>query len=726
MSYANHPLLCTSVPVPNAIDVPNNSGWTCSAGTAGGNLTINPKTINASLVVGDLMLLEVVGTAKHSNRRMDPATGWNMLAGFSGTAGSGAYEFQNSKHIYWKFYVAADDKNHDFPVVISDTFCYNLLTIRSVSKRVPFPFLKGYCNGPTMNGELGFHWGVPPIRMQGTFQNIQYWHERSSNNDAAYEVPGTDFDPDTSVSYLGPTGMNLIASTWKYNRSGSTGNGSGVLIFKGVPSNQHENRVTSAQPALEANATNQGYSGQLNTSSAADGDRSAGYTTPYRQGDSTSPSNGIKYLEWEFDASAGDECCILQRSYGSRSNTYGASWTLTLVKPDGTYYKGIAIQDQNHGFDFQDCTSSYSELASAGVTAPDATYGHLQQTGSSFESPMPCFGGMYINSLPSTGTYKVRMVMTQYPMTAFSTTHSHLYLWVDYVAVALNGNFPSWTYNSGTAQATGAGTAYDSNESCPFYWLPDLDDDWTGGGGQQPLGESNRHGSVIAVFGDPNTETFPPARLWAASAAFGHAQNDLGASDWMHQRGGSVLPPPGFGKVNTSSNQFLICDRPIFPDYYATENAASPTMGKYYIEYTCNKTVSDADDAALFLSARIAHRLQTFSVGGGAKIAANGTITQMRTGASVATGLWTQFVANDVIGVAIDYDNDAWYCYLNGTLKYTGVIVGELAAALRMDFVPGVMQAEDDNCGWDVNITGPFTYSIPSGFVAWDWTNETA
>lgn len=723
MSYANHPLLVASVPNPNTF-TGTISATACSStiSPGGGTFTINPKTENPNLAVGDICLIQIgTGNQITNSPSLRGPDGWNELCGHQGNNENGQTETRANVNLYWKVYEAADDTNHTWTVITQGSYCWNVAALKNVSKRCPFPYVRAY-KGNSLFNVSNWAVNIPPIPTQGSsYQNLMVWMAINAANNASYSNPVMDFDPATSASYLGPSENSLIASVHNYYTSYYSFAGytvSDLLFYKGTSTSTHQNLIPTMNPAVVARATSVGGA-HTNLNANADQDRSSGWTTPSWIGDA---DTGQHYVEWSFDATEGDQIVILIRSSVSRDNDQGMGYVLSLLNPSSSYIAQSAIWDQ-HGAFLSDASGNFSELSS--VPTFDHRWGHAHTTGSSFSSPWPAYTVHVIDSAPATGTYTIRLNSIYYLTSSLDQYQSGGGQWVDYVGVAINGAMPSFCTTSGSEQTTGATWAYGGTASAPFTFSPQLDCPWVDTYGLSF--PSGGYSHVAAVLGDPNA-TFPSPRLQSADGHFSYAEQPLGeTTSYLTARSGSTaMFPPGTSKVNDNNVLMYIVDRPIFASYYATEDATSATAGKYYFEVEINKTTSRSNTFVGLGSPIFSHVLTDGNAGGGLLYNANGTISDLKTGTTVTSGLST-FTAGDIMGVAISYPDDTIAFYLNGSLEWSGTISGDMTYDMMgQDFTVFIANNPVDNLGVDINLTGPFTYTKPSGYVAYDWTNEEA
>ena len=176
----------------------------------------------------------------------------------------------------------------------------------------------------------------------------------------------------------------------------------------------------------------------------------------------------------------------------------------------------------------------------------------------------------------------------------------------------------------------------------------------------------------------------------------------------------------------------LCADTCILPTYRTTEGGAD-TNGKYYFEVTCNEADADSD---MLPASVIRHGApwQEIVINGFGTPGDNSAIHVRGDGNVINYGTilgdFGSIASNDVLSFAIDVVGKSYGVYRNGALIFTGDstnddtdptqadrLAFQLAAELHDSLTANYMHAV-------YNLRGPFTYSKPGGYVAWDWPNE--
>lgn len=168
----------------------------------------------------------------------------------------------------------------------------------------------------------------------------------------------------------------------------------------------------------------------------------------------------------------------------------------------------------------------------------------------------------------------------------------------------------------------------------------------------------------------------------------------------------------------------LTADRWVFPTYRLTENG-SDTTGKYYFEATWTTASTGSWGIGVqWQSGRIYIGEQSDNDIAPYRWRSSSSYT-LPTG-STRTGTPTSPASGNVLGVAIDYENQVVIFYKNGVEDWRATFPSAWNDAggipLRA-FFNGVSGTTGNFPALTVNFKGPFSYK-PSGFVAYDWANE--
>lgn len=724
MGFFNHPLLCTSVPVDNGLSA-TESGWTCSAVTAGNNLSFNPKTANAQLVVGDLVLALIVARKAKNGSTVRPPSDWN---GFCYRAGgtaftSGQYETTVNAFIFWKFYVAGDDKTHDFAIDVDDTYCYNVVGVRGASKKMPFPHVLSVLTGQSDNlcTAHGFH--VPPLQTGNDFGNLMLWYPVwDGDTSGTHVVAPVDFDPATSGAYVGQTSSppTLHFETYYYNEGGGHGAGQGLYIYKDAPRNLHQNYLGNSAPAQISGSITYTPNGTLKAGvGGSDFDNSTHFSTSSItvEYDSTTSE---RYIEYNFEATTGDKINVLMRMWGALTSSRSMVLIPSIIAPDGSKMSGVRANGS--GVKWRSASADYTSFS--GLT-PEYIWGDMHQSSSAFEDPCPFIGG-FGDTATQTGTHKLRVYIARegdadvsYNPGSGGTISTGCA--IDYLAVGING-MPSEISCNGTPRGTGTGNAMSRDMTVPFLFATDLEYTWFPPSGS----EGDRKAHILASIGMPAYETWQAPMLYGERGNWGVTQRHASDTGWLSMISAGTPILPGNAGPDLGTYNFWKVDRAIYPNYYATEDASSPTDGKYYWEVTVDEIGAGAGTGwrVGFVEPMVAHSRGMNSAGGGLAIGAGGQIIHYD-GPGLVTTLGSGLSNGDVVGFAVNYNTDAVDIYVNGSSVYSTTL--SAIGHSRGDYVAFWHgDAIQYSCGHRLNLTGPFTYTKPTGYVAYDWTNEVA
>ena len=710
----------------NDLDV-TGSSVVCAQITGGNPLTLNPKTANSNLVAGDICLIAILGRINNNDtnqRTMDPPTGWSHLLGVSGQPGDASYEARASVWYLWKVYQDSDNTDLDFTPTDTDYYCYIVYAMKGLSKRCPFPSVYPIHMGPTLNQDYR-HAGiyVPPMLQANPFGNVMLLWPNKIVKASLKNVEPYDFDPATSTAFLGGTPSHSLNFHQYYTNAlenNTDMQSSGLWVLKGFGNDGHQNVIATTGSGATAGALNVGPTGSQGIASlfVTDFDRSSYYTSyaPQLLGDESTQE---RYIEWEFEATAGDKIVCMWRGWANRNSTYGGCGLFGLVDPAGNKMSGVTINNQNEVIQMNDASVNFS---AEGFSATDDWGGFARQSGSAFVSPHPRIV-WFQDTATSTGTHKVRLWFYFAPTTTLSwtigATAQNTWVGTDYVGVGING-VPSEMRNTGTPATTpGTTNAFNKIMSTPFImggsssaW--DRLTDW-------PVNESGRQGMWAIGLGYPQSD-FPVPMLVALPSAYGPMRPIASDTNWLSKDYDSNKSiSAGFCDVGVNLNSQLV-NRPIYPYYYATEDATSATIGKYYWEITLQNGTDNNSCAFGIMCGRKVEPNELRDAGGGCIYQGNGTIFELKLGNSYSTGNAT-LGTGDVLGIGVDYDNAVVRFWVN-TVEQTSVPFSSIGL-ISQDFRAYAEETMDLPTGFTMNLTGPFN-SKPAGFVAYDWTNEVA
>lgn len=740
MSYANHPLFCTSVPVPNQFQEVATTGWTCTSSTGDSAFTFNPKTLVPGITTGDLMILRIHSSASASSTLASfrPRTGypaWSVLYGATARSDGNWHGYRTfvsapQMYLFYKFYESSDDTTHDFYKGATSTGCYSLTVLRNVNKTVPFdcPGATGDHGTTNWNNYHDFPWQIPALPIATTTYNVLL-------DGSFYYTGGTSPTEVTDASFVLPSGVEIVSSQHDPGITG--GYGRKLILLKGsAPTSAHQNLIKSITPSVSSGTPTVGSASNLRlaSSSAPIAELSGMYEFEIA-GDSTSQTH---YMEWDFEATTGTQYIAeaLSGSYGSNS----LALVFAIVNPDASLECGVLSMSFS-------ISSEYGQGGDAserdGDFANPVDYMNvwLKRSPSSFSDPHGC-KTLFAFTASQTGTHKFRVYVVQdgtagdtppysfiktFDAGAASWVVTQTYFYGAAISQKSSGMPSNFVATSSSGQSAGTADSRVAPLSVPIAAM---------GAYSQPSGTVTDM-KRACVFTNLVHTGHEPSPVRIAYDDYYHLRYlNIDATDNME-----VPAPSGMcGPCVALTGAVIRPTRPVPAKYYATEETASPSAGKYYAEITIGTTDS-ADNILVAVAPTHAATGYPFSstaqsvdntLGGGTVYSSSGDIWYNRTGSMGTT--FTTFTAGDIIGVLIDYSatNGAISWYHNGTLQDTVTIYG---GANDIGFVPdpdlNVVVAFTYGNGacfpaCTFNLTGPFTYTKPSGSVAYDYRNEVA
>jgi hypothetical protein len=175
----------------------------------------------------------------------------------------------------------------------------------------------------------------------------------------------------------------------------------------------------------------------------------------------------------------------------------------------------------------------------------------------------------------------------------------------------------------------------------------------------------------------------------------------------------------------------FMADRPVHQKY---DLGAGEQNGRYYWEITVTGTVSGTNTCFGIVPPMAAHG-PAFTSTNPSWVGRRGNGSTAEAGAFTSAGTVSALATNDVMGFALDIPAGTLALYKNGSLERTidltaySLFPAQLATKSVYWAAVGAGQsnfdfATDPEFSFSCNFKGPFTYSKPSGYVAYDYANE--
>ena len=698
MGWINHPLLVgTGEVTPLSPSQPSN--WS-ACGSITTSLTISASSLTG-IEDGDYVIFYVIANQRSdtSNLAWWPTTpadnGWICLSNDTASADTNT----GGMGAFGRFYSSSDTSyvfGYD-PLSSPVTACWYAYAFRGVSRRVPLDYFLSRGVLPNTDWNLI---RAPSSKQHGITGRWVHSTLLTTGNSG-----GQYLDFDNSSYYIGSTKNRLLS----WDVSGPNGS-------RRVDQLQWERILGTPDEVVSmGNVYCQGMAGGF------DGWSSVNCTiTPVTSGSRTYDvlyaDRGVgdveRYIYKSVDLEAGETYYFRVRA-GSRTNAGYIYYCAPCVyAPSGGRTGGYVD------------TSNAVEFGSAAwvglFTAPSAVYGF--KDGSSGIPDSYAYDLIFPYTAAETGTHQFR-IYALYSL--YSTSLSY----------DLSGSTPISTSIVLSGAAVGHGvipelqsqgtyasgdTRFDSTVRDIFWKFGSPEDDtWF-----------TPHGAFVAQIVSENTESFNTVRLVDTNYAI--APFKLNSTETGITSGGSQP----YGWYNADYPYVYAqghADRPAHPGYFATEDAVSRTDGKYYWEVTIGGSGNYAGLA--FGVAEASHTgtpyLSNYASGNGYSqfwIRGDGSTVD---GNGTGTSWGGTLTDGDVLGFALNVPGNSLTVYENGvsvktfTLSQATNVKYSVHMLYRPVFSYGT-SSDTFATSFDFNFTGPFTYSKPVGYVAYDWLNEVA
>lgn len=672
----NHPLLMAGDPGEPGMNPLVGSGTGCISSVVSPNSTfnLNPADYITGLQNGDYVL--IVCSSSGNTASIMHASGW---ATYAWCTNSGLTGFRRAVVVggFWN----SASPTTTFTIDRNGTYdmCFNMYAFRGVSRVKPVEHHYAYVTDlGTGNERSSFYWPAFRPHYTGAAGATVFGY-------AMLEDPGA-----VSGAYATASETNMVTANtiydvrWKEVSMGHSYSWVG-LARQGELSNVSGTYSDGTHGVRGFTANNITWQ---EVTSSADMDRYEFYDYG---------GTRFKYLSCSFSATAGDEISfsvVMKQNINVASSDWQGA--MSISDPSGNEY-GISLNANRFK----------NEWDGSFDGRPDYWWAH----GSSAQQSLSLHGiGL---DAPSTGTYTAKFYSTKEGSGlswSAGADPATLYLMrtrVNAAGVGINA-VPFIEKNSAGSASPFSNDGYVGGAVLKFSGTVSWD--------PQP----NAPIGMLELI--PANQTPHPVRFVPYPAAGYLLYDDSNYLDV----GGSNQP---FGYFPAFP---MYADQCVHPTYRTTE-AGGDNDGKYYWEITCQEATTSANFILAVLPSGLSIDTDTstplsswFTDECIAQVLGNGEIRGPNYGLLVDFGS----VGNgDVISFALDIPAGTCAVYRNGSLQATGnVTAGSHPTQAKRSpyrFVAQLSGATvSDMSPIKANFRGPFVYSKPSGYVAYDFMNE--
>lgn len=650
------------------------------------SISIVPQTLAPDAQEGDLAVWIVFWSS---------TTNSNSISGYSGiTCPTGWSILQHPNTgmaIFYKFLTAADlSATHTITETVNHVryMCSKFFAYRDVNRELPFGGYVALQATSTDSGRYSAYAGSPiPVFVEGQ-QIIQGVYVRAPNTTAKWALSNSDWQTgeyapaDVTEDNFGPFLMSN-SSNVTHNWHLATFPASVAADYNLIPGEGRNNGFSSTA----------GWSFVRSTHGPRTGVESSVFSTL------TGGSGGESYAECELDLVEGQDYTF---SYAVVFSSSTGGCAISLIDDLG--------QRRAVAFDKADTSLSPSfyidHPGDRNVNWRGGKIGHS-------EDGVPSQSGAWCTiwfRCPRTARYKFRINPLATNVTTeagFASSSASTVLYISHILArnGLSAPYPSYTYDDGTP---------DSSDRT-FYTPPR---GWVG----PAIDSLDLNTGYRAYSINPNWANLP-------LATFSGNVTDVPLASgvaWIDTDGSTKTRQPCY---LTDDNYYnvLLCTRAIFPT-----KEGSP--GRYYFEVKFDEIGPGTQVVGVTPFGNPFEGMANFS---GQYAGYRWVNTQVidTTGTVVATP--GAIVLNDIIGVGIDYASSQVLFYRNGTLVATCTMPDGYpgTGAANTQYEKDVPLVAYASAGGDDAITTtygrmtirlkePFTYTIPAGFVEYDWAGN--